>query len=107
MQFCGETDKQLKVGSGKHIGISLLTFKKTKPSKESAVLEHLLSCNNIPLFEEFTILANGNNKFVLEIKESLLVKRDRPILNKTLVLLNSVFLTVVTFLIVSLFSNIV
>ena len=26
----------------------------------------------------------GNNKFVLEIKESLLIKRDRPILNKNI-----------------------
>ena len=31
-----------------------------------------------------TILANGNNKFVLEIKESMLIKRDRPILNKNI-----------------------
>ena len=33
-------------------------------------------------FEESTILINGKNKFVLEIKESLLVERDRPILKK-------------------------
>ena len=70
--------------SGEHIGISPLTFKKTEPSKESAIRDHLLNCNNNPSFEEFTILANGNNKFVLEIKESLLIKRDRPILNKNI-----------------------
>ena len=33
----GETDRHLKVRSGEHIGISPLTFKKTKPSKESAI----------------------------------------------------------------------
>ena len=80
----GETDRHLKVRSGEHIGISPLTFKKTKPSKESAIRDHLLNCNNIPSFEEFTILASGNNKFVLEIKESLLIKRDRPILSKNI-----------------------
>ena len=69
-----ETDRHLKVRSGEHIGKSSLKFKKTKPSKESALLDHLLNCNNIPSFEELTILANGNNKFVLEIKESLLIK---------------------------------
>ena len=82
--YYGETDRHLKVRSGEHIGISPLTFKKTKPSKESAIRDHLLNCNNIPSFEEFTILTNGNNKFDLEIKENLLIKRDRPILNKSI-----------------------
>ena len=82
--YYGQTDRRLKVRSGEHIGISPLTFKKTKPSKESAIRDHLLNCNNIPSFEEFTILTNGNNKFDLEIKESLLIKRDRPILNKNI-----------------------
>ena len=80
--YYGETDRHFKVRSGEHIGISPLTFKKTKPSKESAIRDHLLNCNNTLSFEEFNILTNGNNKFDLEIKESLLTKRDRPILNK-------------------------
>ena len=84
--YYGEMDRHLKVRSEEHIGISPLTFKKTKPSKESAIRDHhhLLNCNNILSFEEFTILANGNNKFVPEIKECLLIKRDRPILNKNI-----------------------
>ena len=82
--YYGETDRHLKVRSGEHIGISPLTFKKTKPSKESAIRDHLLNCNNISSFEEFNILANGYYKFVLKIKESLLIKRDRPILNKNI-----------------------
>ena len=68
--YYGQTDRHL-VRSGEHTGISPLTFKKTKPSKESAIRDHLLNCNNIPSFEEFTILTNRNNKFDLEIKESL------------------------------------
>ena len=72
--YYGETDRHLKVRCGEHIGISPLTFKKTKPSTESAIRDHLLNCNNISSFEEFTILANGKNKFVLEIKERLLIK---------------------------------
>ena len=82
-----ETDRHVKVRSGEHIGISPLTFNKTKPSKESAIRDHLLNCNNIPSFEEFAILANGNTKFVLEIKESLLIKLGKlslPILNKNI-----------------------
>ena len=82
--YYGETDRHLKVRSGAQIGISPLTFKKTKPSKNSAIRDHLLNCNSIPFFEEFTILTNGDNKFVFEIKESLPIKRDRPILNKNI-----------------------
>ena len=82
--YYGETDRHLKVRSGEHIGISALTFKKTKPSKESSIRDHLLNCNNIPSFEEIAILTNGNNKFDLEIKESLLIKRDRNIWNKNI-----------------------
>ena len=77
-------DRHLKVRSGEHFGISSLIFKKTKPSNETAILDHLLNCNNIPSFEEFTILANGNSNFVPEIKESLLIKRYRPISNKNI-----------------------
>ena len=82
--YYGETERHLKVRSEEHIGISPLTFKKTKPLKESAIRDYLLNCNNIPSFEEFTILVNANNKFVLEIKESLFINRDSPILNKNI-----------------------
>ena len=82
--YYGEMDRHLKVRSGEQIGISPLTFKKAKPSKESAIHDHLLNCNNLSSFEEFTILTHGNNKFDFEIKESLLIKRHRPILNKSI-----------------------
>ena len=80
--YYGETDRHSKVRSGEHTGISLLTFK--EPSKESIICDHLLNCNNIPSFEKFTILTIENNRFLLDIKESLLIKRDRHILNKNI-----------------------
>ena len=77
--FYGETDRHLKVRSGEHIGISPLNFKKVKPSDQSSIRDHLLFCNNDPSFDDFTILAQATNKFLLEIKESFLIKRDKPI----------------------------
>ena len=74
--YYGEMDRHFKVRSGEHIGISSLTFKKAKPSKESAIRDHLLNCNNIPSLEEFTILTNWNKKFDLEIKKSVVIKRE-------------------------------
>ena len=82
--YYGETDRHLKVRSGEHIGISPLTFKKVKPSAGSSMRDHLLFCNHDPSFDDFTILAQGSTKFLLEIKESLLIKRDKPILNKNI-----------------------
>ena len=35
--YYGQTETHLKVRSSEHVGISPLTFKKTKPSKESSV----------------------------------------------------------------------
>ena len=40
--YYGETERHLKLRSGEHIGISSLTFKKTKPSKESWIRERTI-----------------------------------------------------------------
>ena len=53
-----------------------------KPSKESSIRDHLLEYDNNPSFDEFTILAHGDKKYLLEINEIILIKRDQPVLNK-------------------------
>ena len=53
--------------------VSKIAFKKTKSSEESAMCDHLLNCKNIPSFEEFTILANGNNNSFLKSKKACLI----------------------------------
>ena len=82
--YYGETDTHLKIRSGEHVGISPLTFRKVKPSKQSAIHDHLPNCNNILSFDEFTILASGHHKYIPEIQKSLLIKRDRTVLNKNI-----------------------
>ena len=79
-----ETDRHLKVRSGEQISISPLTLKKVKPSANSSISEHLLFSNHDPLFDDSTILAQGTNKFLLEIKENLLIKHGKPKLNKNI-----------------------
>ena len=80
--YYGETDRHLTVRCGEDIGISPLTWKKIKPSKESAIRDHHLICNKVLSLDEFSILAHGNNRFFLEIKGGLLIKQDKPVLNK-------------------------
>ena len=68
---------------GEHIGISPLTKKKVK-HKGSAVSNCLLLCNKSPSFENFCVLTKKNKKFLLELKESLLIMRDKPSLNRNI-----------------------
>ena len=54
----------LKVRYGEHIAISPLTIQMTKPSRESAIRDCRQICNKIPSFEELTILAYENHKYL-------------------------------------------
>ena len=73
--------RHLNVRIGEHIGISPLTRKQVKP-KNSSVANHLLPCNHSESYDSFSIQTCENKKFLLELKESLLIMRDKPSLNK-------------------------
>ena len=70
--------------ASEHLGITPLTNKRVKKPKESAVNEHLLYFGHDANFESFEILAKESNAFKLAIKESLLISRDKPPLNKNI-----------------------
>ena len=61
------------------MGISHLTGKRVecKPSTD-----HLLLHNHDSDFNDFTILCRDHNGFRLLLKESILISRDSPVLNK-------------------------
>ena len=82
--YYGETVRHLKVRSRKHIGIFPLTLKKVKLSAKNSIHDHLRLCDHDPSFNDLSIFSQGTNKFLLEIKESLLIKHDKPILNKNI-----------------------
>ena len=66
------------------MGISNLTGKRVKNVKESAVSDHPLQCDCTIDFDHFDILASDTNSFRLLIEKSLLIKCDKPVLNRTL-----------------------
>ena len=80
----GTTKRHFKVRICENLGILHPTGKKVKidNNKLTAIQEHLLHCNYSPSFEEFSILTRKSNDFKLKIMESLLIARDKPILNK-------------------------
>ena len=74
--YYGEYLRQLAVRSGGNIGFSLLTNKRVQPRKDSTICHDLLSCIYSPTFEDFSTLCHENNKYLLELKENLLIMRD-------------------------------
>ena len=83
--YYGECMRHLNVRIGENIGISLLTRKQVKP-KNSSVADHLLLCNHSASYDDFSILTRENKKFLLELKESLLIMRDKPSSNRNFTL---------------------
>ena len=61
------------------ISISPLTNKRVQPS---AVCHYLLNCNYTPTPEDFSVLCHENKKYLSELKESLLIMRDRQSMNR-------------------------
>ena len=81
--YYGQTKRHLKVRASEHIGISALTGKKIKPTR-SAVSDHHQTCTHQSSFDDFKVLSRGGETPILEIKESLFIMRDSPLLNRTI-----------------------
>ena len=67
--------RHLNVRIDEHIGASSLIKKEGKP-KNSSGANHLTSCG------DFSVLMGENKMFLLELKETLLIMRDQPYLNR-------------------------
>ena len=68
--YYGESECLFFVRASEHLGMSPLTGKQVKNSKKLAIFDHI--CWRVILLKE-------NNKFKLYLKESLLIKSDKPI----------------------------
>ena len=80
--YYGKTFCHFYTRAAEHMGISNLNGKHLKNVKQPAISDHLLQCNCAINFDDFNILATDCTKFKLLLRESLLIKRDKPILNK-------------------------
>ena len=56
--------------------------KSRKLEKTTAVKDHMLFCEHIVSLDDCKILTSSNSEFHLKIKESLLISRDKPELNR-------------------------
>ena len=63
------------------MGVLHLTNKHLKNVKQSAISDHVLTCDCNINFNDFTILSKDSNNVNLLVKKSLFISRDKLILN--------------------------
>ena len=82
--YTGKTFRHLKVRVSEHQGVSPRTGKIVKGTLSTSVRDHMLECDHIVTWDDFKVLGRESNHWLLEIKESLFIKRDKPSLNKNI-----------------------
>ena len=82
--YYGQTQTHFFVRASEHLGITPLTGKVVKTPKKSAIFEQMLLDGHKASFDNFSILLKESNAFKLQLKESLLMSRDKLILNKNI-----------------------
>ena len=50
----------------------------------SAASDNYLLCKHSPSFDSFSVLTKENRKFVLQLKEKLLIMKGKPSLNRNI-----------------------
>ena len=82
--YTGKIFRHLKVRVSEHQGVSPRKGKIIKGTFSNSVRDHMLECDHIVTWDNFKVLERVSNHWLLEIKESLLIKRDKPSLNKNI-----------------------
>ena len=78
--YYGLCERHLKVRAFDHLGTSIFTGKPIK-GVDTAMKSHCRETNHTITMDDISVLARDQNSFYLRIKESLLIKRDKPLLN--------------------------
>ena len=79
-----KTYRHFKVRVSEHQSVSPRTSKPVKGTLSTSVRDHMLVCDHKVVHEDFKFLGNASNRYLLELKESLFIKRDKPSLNENL-----------------------
>ena len=82
--YIGKTFRHMKVRVSEYQGVSPRTGKHLKGTFSTSVRDHMLDYNHIVAWDDLKVLGRESNHWLLEIKESVFIKRDRPSLNKNI-----------------------
>ena len=75
--------RHMKVRVSEDQGVSPRTRKRVKSSLSTSVRDHMLHCDHIVAWEDFSVIDRESNHYLLETKESFFLKRDNPSLNRS------------------------
>ena len=79
--YIAKTFRHMKIRVSERQGVSP---RAGKHLKETSVRDHMLDCNHLVAWDDFKVLERESNHWLLEIKERLFIKRDRPSLDKNI-----------------------
>ena len=82
--YIGKTFRHMKVRVLEHQGASPQTGEHLKGTLSTSIRDHMLDYKHIVTWDDFKVLRRESNCWLLEIQESLFIKRDRPSLNKNI-----------------------
>ena len=86
--YLGKTKRHFLVRAYEHLGLSLRTGKKftynPNNGNNTAILNHINTSGCVGNIENFDIIGSASNDFHLCLKESLLIKKFKPSLNKSI-----------------------
>ena len=82
--YYGQKQRNFFVRASELLCITSLTGEFVKTPEKFAIFDHMLLDGHKATFDNFSILLKESNPFKLQLKESLLISRDKPILNKNI-----------------------
>ena len=78
--YYGLTERHVKYRWSEHMGVSPLTGREIVGIKTD-IRDHNIICENKAKYDDFKIVARDDKVFNLRIKESLLIRKDKPSIN--------------------------
>ena len=82
--YIGKTFRHMKVRVSEHQGVLPRTRKHLKGTLSTSVRDRMPNCKHVVAWNDFKVLRRESNHWLLEIKESLFIKRDKSSLNKNI-----------------------
>ena len=82
--YTGQSFRHMEFRVSEHQRVSIQTSKLLKETLTNSVRDHMLDCKHLLAWNDFKVLVRESNHWLLEIKESLFIKRDRSSLNKNI-----------------------
>ena len=83
-RYVGLTQRHYKVRICEHSGTSPRTGKCLAGQCSTSVRDHMLVCPHKVTYDDFKILSSGGSSNVLAFKETLLINKLKPDINKTM-----------------------